>query len=196
MKERLGKETIAALDDAGILSPSVILNHMVWPSDQDIERIAASGASVSHNPQSNMKLAAGVTPVLELLDAGVTVGLGTDGPASNNNLDMFEEMDTAAKLHKLVNQDPTVMPAEQVFEMATLGGARVLGLEDSIGSIEPGKLADIVLIDTRVPELTPLYDVYSQLVYVIKGGHVGSVLVGGRFVVRNREMTTPSTSTR
>ena len=190
VKERLGKETIAALDDAGILSPSVILNHMVWPSDQDIERIAASGASVSHNPQSNMKLAAGVTPVLELLDAGVTVGLGTDGPVSNNNLDMFEEMDTAAKLHKLVNQDPTVMPAEQVFEMATLGGARVLGLEDSIGSIEPGKLADIVLIDTRVPELTPLYDVYSQLVYVIKGGHVGSVLVGERFVVRNREMTT------
>jgi 5-methylthioadenosine/S-adenosylhomocysteine deaminase len=128
--------------------------------------------------------------VPELLAAGVPVGLGTDGPASNNNLDLFEEMDTAAKLHKVVTLDPTVMPAETVFEMATLGGARALGLEGSIGSIEPGKLADIVMIDARVPELTPLYDVYSHLVYVVKGGDVGSVLVGGRFVVRNRDVTT------
>jgi 5-methylthioadenosine/S-adenosylhomocysteine deaminase len=190
VREKLGKETIAALDDAGLLSPGVILHHSIWLSDEDIERIAGSGASVSHDPQSNMKIAAGVARVPELLAAGVPVGLGTDGPASNNNLDMFEEMDTAAKLHKVVTMDPTVMPAEKVFEMATLGGAKALGLEDGIGSIEPGKLADLVLIDTRVPELTPLYNVYSQLVYVIKGGRVGTVLVGGRVVVRDGEVTT------
>ena len=186
----LGKETIAALDDAGILAPGTILHHSIWLSDSDIERIARSGAGVSHNPESNMKTASGVARVPELLAAGVHVGLGTDGPASNNNLDLFEEMDTAAKLHKVVNLDPTVMPAQTVFEMATLGGARALGLEASVGSIEPGKLADIVMIDARVPELTPLYDVYSHLVYVVKGGDVGSVLVGGRFVVRNRQVTT------
>jgi 5-methylthioadenosine/S-adenosylhomocysteine deaminase len=186
----LGKETIAALDDAGILAPGTILHHSIWLSDSDIERIARSGAGVSHNPESNMKTASGVARVPELLAAGVPVGLGTDGPASNNNLDLFEEMDTAAKLHKVVTLDPTVMPAETVFQMATLGGARALGLEGSIGSIEPGKLADIVMIDARVPELTPLYDVYSHLVYVVKGGDVGSVLVGGRFVVRNRDVTT------
>ncbi|MGH9459980.1 MAG: amidohydrolase [Vicinamibacteria bacterium] len=190
VKGILGKETIAALDEAGILAPGTILHHSIWLSDSDIERIARGGAGVSHNPESNMKTASGVARVPELLAAGVHVGLGTDGPASNNNLDMFEEMDTAAKLHKVVKLDPTVMPAKTAFEMATLGGARALGLEDDIGSLEPGKLADIVLIDARVPELTPLYDVYSHLVYVTKGGDVGSVLVGGRFVVRNREVTT------
>ncbi len=190
VKERLGKETIAVLDDAGILSPGVVLHHSIWLSDEDIQRIARSGAATSHNPESNMKTASGLARVPDLIAAGVTVGLGTDGPASNNNLDMFEEMDTAAKLHKLIREDPTVMPAEKVFELATLGGAKALGLEESIGSIEAGKLADLVLIDARVPGLTPLYDVYSHLVYVIKGGHVGTVLVGGNFVVRDRKVTT------
>ncbi len=190
VKEKLGKETIAALDDAGILSPGVVLHHSIWLSDEDIQRIARSGAATSHNPESNMKTASGLARVPDLIAAGVTVGLGTDGPASNNNLDMFEEMDTAAKLHKLIREDPTVMPAAKVFELATLGGAKALGLEESIGSIEPGKLADIVLIDVNVPELTPLYDVYSHLVYVIKGGHVGTVLVGGNFVVRDGKVTT------
>ena len=144
VKEKLGKETIAALDDAGILTPGVVLHHSIWLSDEDIERIARGGAATSHNPESNMKTASGLARVPDLVAAGVTVGLGTDGPASNNNLDMFEEMDTAAKLHKLLREDPTVMPAKTVFELATLGGAKALGLEESIGSIEPGKLADIV----------------------------------------------------
>jgi 5-methylthioadenosine/S-adenosylhomocysteine deaminase len=190
VEEKLGKETIPALDDAGLLSPDVILHHSVWLSDEDITRIAKSGATVSHNPESNMKTASGVARIPDLLAAGVTVGLGTDGPASNNNLDMFEEMDTAAKLHKLVRRDPTVMPAQTVFEMATLGGAKALGLGDQIGSIEAGKLADLVMIDTRVPGLTPLYDVYSQLVYAIKGERVRHVVVGGKVVVRDQKMTT------
>lgn len=190
MLEKLGKRTIPALDDAGVLTPGVILHHAIWLSDEDIARIARSGASTSHNPESNMKTASGLARVPELLGAGVPVGLGTDGPASNNNLDMFEEMDTAAKLHKLVREDPTAMPARTVFHMATVGGARALGLDDRLGSLEVGKLADIVLVDVRAPELTPLYDVYSHLVYAIKGGHVRTVLVGGDVVVRAGDVIT------
>lgn len=126
----------------------------------------------------------------ELLAAGIAVGLGTDGAASNNNLDMFEEMDTAAKIHKLVREDPTAMPATTVFHMATMGGARALGIDDRVGSLEAGKLADIVLVDIRAPELTPLYNVYSHLVFAIKGGHVATVLVGGRVIVRDKDVVT------
>jgi len=190
MMEKLGKRTIDALADAGVLGPGTILHHAIWLSEEDIRTIARYGASTSHNPESNMKTASGVSPVPDLLAAGVAVGLGTDGPASNNNLDMFEEMDTAAKLHKLVRQDATVMPAKTVFHMATLGGAKALGIDDRVGSLEPGKLADVVLIDARVPELTPLYDVYSHLVYAAKGGNVATVVVNGRIVVRNRRMET------
>ncbi len=190
MMETIGKRTLAALGDAGVLTEGVILHHSIWLSDDEIARIAASGASTSHNPESNMKTASGLAPVTELLRAGVAVGLGTDGAASNNNLDMFEEMDSAAKLHKLVRQDPTAMPARTVFRMATLGGAEALGIDDRVGSLEPGKAADVVLIDIRRPELTPLYDVYSHLVYAIKGAHVETVLVGGKVVVRNGAVTT------
>jgi 5-methylthioadenosine/S-adenosylhomocysteine deaminase len=137
-----------------------------------------------------MKTASGVARVPELLEAGIPVGLGTDGPASNNNLDLFEEMDTAAKLHKLVQDDPTVLPAREVFAMATKGGARALGMEDEIGSIEIGKRADLALIDMRQPELTPLYDVYSQLVYATKGAQVKTVIVNGRIVLEDRQMMT------
>ncbi len=192
MVQRIGKRTIDALAGAGILGPGTILHHAIWLSEGDIRTIARLGASTSHNPESNMKTASGVSPVPDLLAAGVAVGLGTDGPASNNNLDMFEEMDTAAKLHKLVRADPTTMPAKAVFHMATLGGAKALGLGDRIGSLEVGKLADVVLIDTRVPELTPLYDVYSHLVYAAKGANVTTVVVNGKVVVRNRRMETVS----
>ncbi len=187
---KLGKRTITALADAGILGPGTILHHAIWLSEDDIRTIARHGASTSHNPESNMKTASGTSPVPDLLAAGIAVGLGTDGAASNNNLDLFEEMDTAAKLHKLVRQDATAMPAKTVFHMATLGGASALGMADRIGSLEAGKLADIVLIDARVPELTPLYDVYSHLVYAVKGGNVETVVVNGRIVVRDRHMST------
>jgi 5-methylthioadenosine/S-adenosylhomocysteine deaminase len=190
VKAKFGKSTIGVLDEAGLLGPGTLLHHAVALSDEDIQVIARRGASTSHNPESNMKVAAGVALVPEQLAAGITVGLGTDGAASNNNLDLFEEMDTAAKLHKVFRKDPTVMPARQVFRMATIGGARAIGMSDRIGSLEPGKLADIAIVDPRLPELTPMYDVYSHLVYAIKGSHVRTVLVGGRVVVRDRTMTT------
>ena len=176
-----------------MLAPGTILHHAIWLSDEDIALIAERGASTSHNPESNMKTGSGVARVPELLAAGVTVGLGTDGPASNNNLDMFEEMDTASKLQKVVRLDPTALPATTVFEMATLGGARALGLADRIGSLETGKRADLALVDVRTPEATPLYDVYSQLVYDLKGGHVTDVVINGRVIVRERQVTTVDT---
>ena len=141
-----------------------------------------------------MKLASGLAPVPTLLAAGVPAGLGTDGAASNNNLDLFEEMDAAAKIHKLISGDPTIMPAKRVFEMATLGGASALGLSDRIGSIEPNKLADIVLVDLDVPELTPLYDVYSHLVYAIKAAHVDTVIINGNMILRDRQILTVDTN--
>jgi 5-methylthioadenosine/S-adenosylhomocysteine deaminase len=187
---KLGKRTIDALADAGTLDPGTILHHAVWLSDEDIRTIRKYGATISHNPESNMKLASGVARVPDLLAAGVVVGLGTDGAASNNNLDMFEEMDTAAKLHKLVRKDPTVMPAKTVFRMATLGSAQALGIADRVGSLETGKLADVVLIDAQRPELTPMYDVYSHLVYAVKGGALTTVIVNGKVVLRDRHMET------
>ena len=190
MIEKIGKRTIDALAEAGVLGPRTILHHAIWLSEEDVRTIARHGASTSHNPESNMKTASGVSPVPDLLAAGVAVGLGTDGPASNNNLDMFEEMDTAAKVHKLFREDPTVMPARTVFEMATRGGAKALGLGDRIGSIEVGKRADLVLIDLSAPELHPLYDVYSHLVYAVKGAHVRTVVVDGRVIVKDRKITT------
>jgi 5-methylthioadenosine/S-adenosylhomocysteine deaminase len=190
MLSKLGKRTIDALADAGALSKGTILHHAIWLSDGDIETIARYGASTSHNPESNMKTASGVARVPDLLAAGVAVGLGTDGPASNNNLDLFEEMDTAAKLAKLIREDPTVLPAKTVFRMATLGGAEALGLSDRIGSLEPGKLADVVLIDVTAPGLVPLYNVYSHLVYAIKGGDVDAVVVNGKIVVKDSRMVT------
>ena len=190
VKKKLGMTTIAALEEAGVLGPGVILHHVITLTDSDIDLIARRGAGASHNPESNMKGASGLARAPDLLAAGVPLGLGTDGPASNNNLDMFEEMDTAAKVHKLYRGDPTVMPAKQVFRMATIGGAEVLGLADEIGSIEAGKAADLVLIDVARPELVPLYDVYSHLVYAVKGPHVRSVIVDGRVIVRDRKMTT------
>jgi len=190
VKQKMGMTTVPALERAGVLGPGMILHHVITLTDEDIETLARHRVGVSHNPESNMKGASGLARAPDLLAAGVAVGLGTDGAASNNNLDMFEEMDTAAKVHKLYRGDPTVMPAPVVFRMATIGAAEALGLSDDIGSLEAGKLADIVLIDLDRPELTPLYDVYSHLVYVVKGPHVKSVLVGGEFVVRDREVLT------
>ena len=190
VKQKMGMTTVPALEQAGVLGPGMILHHVITLTDEDIATLARHGVGTSHNLESAMKGASGLARPLDLLAAGVPVGLGTDGPASNNNLDMFEEMDTAAKVHKLYREDPTVMPAATVFRMATIGAAEALGLADDIGSLERGKLADIVLIDVDRPELTPLYDVYSHLVYTIKGPHVSSVLVGGKFVVRDRQVLT------
>ena len=187
--ELTGMGVVEALESIGALRPGTVLAHSIYLTDEDIERIAAGGAGISHNPESNLKLGIHrAAPVVELLAAGIPVGLGTDGPASNNDLDLFDEMDTAAKLHKYTNADPTALPAETVFRMATMGGARVLNLHDRIGSLEPGKRADIVLLDTRRAGLTPLYNVYSHLVYAARGSDVSTVLVNGRIVVRDGRM--------
>ena len=190
-REVTGMGVIEALESIGALRPGTVLAHSIYLSDEDIERIAAGGAGIAHNPQSNMKLGvARAAPVAKALAAGIPVGLGTDGPASNNDLDMFDEMDAAAKLQKFMLGDPAALPAETVFRMATMGGARVLNLHDEIGSLEPGKRADIVLLDTRRPGLTPLYRVYSHLVYAARGSDVTTVIVNGRIVVRDREVLT------
>src|SRR5690606_15544001 len=144
----------------------------------------------AHNPQSNMKLAAGVAPVPLMLEKGMNVGLGTDGPASNNDLSVWEEMDTAAKLHKVTTGDPKVLSAEQAFAMATIGGARALHMGASIGSLEPGKLADIVIVDIDGLHQSPMYNIYSHLVYATKSADVRTVIINGRIVMRDRRLLT------
>ena len=151
---------------------------------------ARRGVRVVTNPESNMKLASGVAPVVKLLAAGVPVALGTDGPASNNNLDIFGEMDSAAKLHKVVSMDPTVMNADTVLHMATRGGAEVLGLADRTGCLVPGQAADLIVIDLNQPHLTPFYNPASHLVYAASGQDVVHSVVGGRVLMENRSLTT------
>ncbi len=178
------------LEKIGIIDQNTLLVHAVWLDNDDIEIMAKRRASVSHNPESNMKLASGIAPVPALLKAGVTVGLGTDGCASNNNLDLFSEMDTAAKLHKVNTMDPTVMDAVTVLKMATIDGAKSLGLQDIIGSLEVGKKADVIIIDTRKPHLIPVYNPVSHIVYAAKGSDVQDVIVDGKVLLKNRKLLT------
>jgi 5-methylthioadenosine/S-adenosylhomocysteine deaminase len=178
------------MDKIGIIDRNTLLVHAVWLDDDDIEIIAKRGASVSHNPESNMKLTSGIAPVPALLKAGVTVGLGTDGCASNNNLDLFSEMDTAAKLHKVNAMDPTLMDAVTVLKMATIEGARSLGLRDITGSLEIGKKADVITIDTHKPHLVPVYNPVSHIVYAAQGSDVQDVIVDGHILVKDRTLLT------
>jgi 5-methylthioadenosine/S-adenosylhomocysteine deaminase len=159
-------------------------------SADDIERLCRTDVKVSHNAESNMKLASGIAPVPALLRAGVCVGLGTDGCASNNNLDLFGEMDTAAKLHKVAAADPTVLDASTVLRMATIDGARALGLDQCIGSLEAGNRADLIVIACDRPHLTPMYHVPSHLVYSARGSDVATVIINGRIVMENRRLLT------
>jgi 5-methylthioadenosine/S-adenosylhomocysteine deaminase len=176
------------LDKIGMVDPNTLLVHAVWLDDDDIDIIATRRAKVSHNPESNMKLASGIAPVPRLLNAGVTVGLGTDGCASNNDLDLFKEMDTAAKLHKVNALDPTLMDADTVLRMATVEGARAIGLDLAIGSLEVGKQADVVVIDAYRPHLVPVYNPVSHIVYAAQGSDVRDVIVGGRILVKDRRL--------
>jgi 5-methylthioadenosine/S-adenosylhomocysteine deaminase len=168
----------------------LIADHCVHLEDTDIKLLADHKVKVVHNPESNMKLASGIAPVPQMLSQGVTVGLGTDGCASNNNLDLFSEMDTAAKLHKVSTLDPTVMDALSVLKMATINGARVLGLEDVTGSLEVGKKADVIVIDTHKPHLTPMYNAVSHLVYAARGNDVSHSIINGQPVMENRNLLT------
>ncbi|MFP4225347.1 MAG: amidohydrolase family protein [Desulfobacterales bacterium] len=183
-----GLSPVKYLDRLGILDEQTLISHAVWVNAEDIAILSSRKVNVSHNPESNMKLASGVAPVPDFLSAGIPVGLGTDGCASNNNLDMFMEMDTTAKLHKVMANDPTVMDAKTVLRMATIDGARAIGLDSRIGSIEYGKSADLIIIDTRKPHLTPMYHPESHLVYAVRGGDVRDVFIGGEVRVRNGEV--------
>jgi 5-methylthioadenosine/S-adenosylhomocysteine deaminase len=179
------------LETIGVLDGPTIAAHGVWLDDGDLRILKAHGTGIAHCPSSNMKLASGVAPVSKMLALGIPAGLGTDGPAgSNNDFDLMEEMDLAAKLQKLVRNDPEALSAKQSFEMATIGGARALGMEKEIGSIEAGKRADLISIDLDAPNAVPMYDVYSQLVYALKGSNVTDVVVNGREVVRDKRCLT------
>ena len=185
---KYGQSPIKSMEKYGLLSPSLIACHCVWLSESEMDLLATRGVKVVHNPESNMKLASGVAPVPELLARGIPVGLGTDGCASNNNQDIFQEMDTAAKLHKVHRLDPTVMPADVVLHMATLGGARVLGLDEEIGSLAVGKRADLIILDLNRPHLLPIYNFASHLVYAATGADVRDVIVEGRLIMQDRKL--------
>ena len=190
LRERYGKKPVEYLRDLGILGDNLIAAHCIWLDDEEIELLAQKRVKVAHDPESNMKLGAGVAPVPEMLLKGIDVGLGTDGCASNNDLDLFGEMSMAARLHKVFTGDPTALTARQIVEMATIGGARVLGMADRIGSIAPGKEADIILIDAKKPHLTPLYNPFSHLVYAARGADVATTIIGGRMVMKDRRLLT------
>jgi 5-methylthioadenosine/S-adenosylhomocysteine deaminase len=185
-----GCSTVAYLHRLGLLDEDTLLIHTVWVDEADIALMAQCRCAAVHCPESNMKLASGVAPVPAMIDAGVRVGLGTDGCASNNDLDLFGEMDATAKLHKVHKLDSTVMNADTVLRMATIGGARALGLDHLVGSLEKGKQADLIVMDLNQPHLTPIYHLPSHLVYAARASDVRDVMVAGRWVVRDRRLMT------
>ncbi|MCL7743501.1 TRZ/ATZ family hydrolase [Guyparkeria hydrothermalis] len=179
-----GERPLARLDRLGLLNERVVAVHMTQLTDEEIARLAVTGTHVLHSPQSNLKLASGFCPVARLLEAGVNVGLGTDGAASNNDLDMLDEMRTAALIAKPIANDAAAVSAHQALHMATLGGARAYGLDDRIGSIEPGKRADLVAVNLDEPETQPVFDPVSTLVYSASRRQVSDVWVDGHALLR------------
>jgi 5-methylthioadenosine/S-adenosylhomocysteine deaminase len=185
-RAKRGMSPTRTLDTIGVFDGPTIAAHGVWLDDDDIKILKTRNVGVAHCPSSNMKLASGVAPVLKLLSAGVNVGLGTDGPAgSNNDFDLMEEMNLASNLQKVISGDPTALPAFEAIEMATTLGARVAGLEKEIGSLEPGKRADIITVRLDRPHAVPLYNVYSHIVYALKASDVEDVMVNGKPLVSN-----------
>ena len=186
-----GTSPVQYLDKIGILGPDVVSAHCIFVDEVDRKILAQRQVGCVHNPSSNMMLASGVSPVAEMRAAGIAVGLGTDGPAgSNNDLDLMEEMDLTAKLAKISKMDPLAMNAKAVVEMATIEGARAIHLEKEIGSLEPGKKADLILIDLDKPNAVPIYDIYAALAYALKGSDVRTVVIGGKVVMRDRKLLT------
>jgi len=179
------------LERIGILGPDVVAAHCIFVDEADRKILAQHNVGCVHNPSSNMMLASGVAPVPEMRAAGIAVGLGTDGPAgSNNDLDLMEEIDLAAKLAKITKMNPLALNAQAVVEMATIDGARALHMEQEIGSLEKGKKADLILIGLDEPNAVPMYDVYSQIAYSLKGSDVETVMIGGKFVMRDHKLLT------
>jgi 5-methylthioadenosine/S-adenosylhomocysteine deaminase len=194
VKEKYGATTVHHLDRIGFLGPNVTLAHAIWLTDAEIALLAKHGVGTAHCPSSNTKLASGVSPVPKLRRAGVRAGLGTDGPASNNDLDMFEEIDLALKLQKITTGLPGVLTARDGVELATMGSARALHLEKEIGSLQPGKRADLIVVATDSPSAQPMYDVYSHLAYALKGTDVVATVVNGRVLMEDRRLLTLDTA--
>lgn len=195
IKEKYGKSPVELLEEVGALNPRLSVAHGVHLDSRDIQLLAEHGVGVVHNPSSNMKLASGVAPIPDLMAAGVKVGLGTDSNLSNNNLDMFEEMRLAAFLQKLYRNDPSILPCEEVLQMATLGSAACLGMDDLIGSLEVGKRADLIIVDMTPPHLAPLFpephtNVIEQIVYSASAADVLTTIVEGKVLMQNRQLLT------
>lgn len=186
--QRYGRGPVDHLDSLGLLTSRLIADHCVHLTAGDMQKMAENGVRVIHNPESNMKLASGIAPVPQMLGHGLTVGLGTDGCASNNNLDLLTEMDMAAKLHKVHTMEPTVLDAFTVLRLATSEGAKALGMAEEIGSLEVGKKADVIVVDMNKPHLTPLYNPYSHLVYSARGNDVSHTVINGRVVMEGRKL--------
>lgn len=187
---KYGVTPVRFLEDLGVLDKRTIAAHCVHLNDEDITIFASRGVSVGHNPQCNMKLANGVAPIQKFLNNGIQIGIGTDGVASNNDLDMFDELRSSALSQKLSTGDPSTLNARTVIEMATIMGARAIGMDDKIGSIEKGKKADLIMLDLSRPHANPLYNVYSLIAYSLRGSDVETVIVNGRVLVEDRELVT------
>lgn len=190
VQEKYGKTPIEVLDSYGLLSDRTLLAHCVHLSDDEISRLAETGTSVAHCPSSNLKLSSGIARVADMVQAGVNVGIGTDGAASNNDLDLFSEAQLAALVQKGFTGDPRVLQAEKVFSMLTIDGARAVGLQDIIGSVEVGKRADLAVVDFDSVNLTPCYEYYSHLIYAISAADVCHVMINGRLMMEDRKTLT------
>ena len=189
-QERHATSPVAYLDSLGFFGPGVLAAHGIYVEESEMPLLKEKGVGISHNPESNMKLASGVAPVTAYLRAGVAIGLGTDGAASNNDLDMFEAMRMASLLQKVQTNDPTAVSAQTAVDMATIGGARAMGLDKQIGSLEPGKRADLIVVNMSAARQTPMYDPISHLVYVTRGDDVRTTIVNGKVLMRDRKMLT------
>jgi 5-methylthioadenosine/S-adenosylhomocysteine deaminase len=194
-REKFNLTPTAYLESIGFWGPRTVAAHGVWVSDEDLAILKRRNVGVSHNPESNMKLASGAAPVTKYLASGVALGLGTDGAASNNDLDMFEAMRQASFLAKHATHDPTAVPAQTALDLATIGGARALGMERTIGSLEPGKRADLITVSMTAARQTPVYDPVSHLVYVTRGDDVRTTIVDGKILMRDRQVTTLNAAT-
>jgi 5-methylthioadenosine/S-adenosylhomocysteine deaminase len=188
--EKKGQRPAFYLDRLGLLHDRLIAAHAIHLTRDEIELLGRRDTKIAHAPESNMKLASGLAKIPEMIEWGLTVGLGTDGCASNNNLDLFQEMDTVAKVHKGFSLDPVIMDAETVLKMVTSWGAKIMGLDKMLGTIEVGKKADIIVIEVGNPHLVPLYNPYSSLVYAANGGDVKDVIVNGRILLKDRTFQT------
>src|SRR5882724_1195081 len=186
-----GMSPVQYLEKIGVLGPDVVAAHCIFVDEADRKTLTQRQVGCVHNPSSNMMIASGVSPVPEMRAAGIAVGLGTDGPAgSNNDLDLMEEIDLAAKLAKITKMNPLAINAKAVVEMATIDGAKALHMEKEIGSLEKGKKADLILIGLDEPNAVPMFDVYAQIAYALKGSDVQMVVIGGRIVMRDRKLLT------